>query len=129
MDIELVREVTSMLVLGLVGVLLLTVKGLVPVFLKWLEGKVGEQKVSDFKRYALMCVETLKQSPAYEYLDPERKKELAAMWLTDYAKKMNYPYDYEYIDRTIEEAVAMVKRFEPLEDLFDTDSILDGLED
>jgi hypothetical protein len=119
MDVELVREVTQLLLVGLIGALGLGLRGLIGLGLKYLEGKIGAEKVADFKQYAVMGVRALAQSPAFEWLEPEKKKELLIMWLTDYAQQKKLPYDYQFIDKVAEEAVHLVKRV----DLFQVSEI------
>jgi hypothetical protein len=113
MDPVLIENLTSALVLAVVGAIAYALRGLIAVGLKYLEGKIGADKVAEAKAFALMSVRVLKQSPVYEALDPARKKEMAVMWLTNFCQEKGMPYGYDFIDKLVEEAVHVMKRYDP----------------
>jgi hypothetical protein len=109
MDPVLIQNLFSAIALALVGLVVYIVKGLAAVGLSYLESRLGASNLLVAKEMAILFVRTLKQSPVYEELDPSKKKELAVTWLTKFAAEKGLPFDYNYIDRLIEEAVHIVK--------------------
>jgi hypothetical protein len=109
MDPVLIQNLFSAIALALVGLVVYLVKGLAAVGLNYLEGRLGANNLLIAKEMAILFVRTLKQSPIYEDLDPSKKKELAIGWLTKFAEEKKLPFDYNYIDKLIEEAVHIAK--------------------
>ena len=75
----------------------------------YLSEKIGAQKWDVFKDYAEQCIRTLRQSPAYELLEGEEKKQLAYGWLIGKARLLGLEVSAEDLDKLIEATYDAVK--------------------
>lgn len=75
----------------------------------YLEAKIGQTETERLRSMAVTIVKALQQSPAFENLGGEQKKEMAIVQITQWAEQHKLPIDREYIDRVIEEAVLTMK--------------------
>lgn len=106
MDFEAAIRLVVLAMAGGLGFLLMHLSRGV---LGYLAIRFTAQEITIAKETALMVVSTLKQSPAYEYLAPEKKKELAIVWLSQRLGLYGLDFDPVDIDRLIEEAVLLIK--------------------
>jgi len=106
MELEALIELVLLAIAGGVGLLLAYLTRSLTAYLAL---KFSAQELNIAKETALMVVSTLKQSPAYEYLAPEKKKEIAIVWLSQRLEAFGIDFAPEDIDRLIEEAVLIIK--------------------
>ena len=106
MEIEAVIRLVLLAIAGGIGLLLAyTSRGLTA----YLALRFNAQQLAIAKETALMVVSTLKQSPAYEFLAPEKKKEIAIVWMSQRLEDYGLDFAPVDIDRLIEEAVLIIK--------------------
>ena len=106
MEIEVIIRFVALAMAGILGWLLMVVSRNVTNYLNL---RFTAQEIAIAKETALMVVSTLAQSPAYEFLAPEKKKENAIVWMSQTLRKYGLVFTPEEIDRLIEEAVLIIK--------------------
>jgi len=106
MDIEAVVRLVMLAIAGGIGLLLAYLSRSLTAYLAV---RFSAQQLFIAKETALMVVSTLKQSPAYEYLDTDKKKEIAMVWMSQRLAVYGLDFTPEDIDRLIEEAVLIIK--------------------
>ena len=106
MEIETIIRLAALAAAGVLGWILMMMSNNIKSYLAL---KFTTEELVLAKETALMVVSTLKQSPAYEYIQPEKKKELAIVWLIQAFKKYGLQFTLEEIDHLIEEAVSIIK--------------------
>lgn len=109
MEIEAIIRLVFLAIAGGLGWLLLNMSRHITAYLSL---KFSAEELGIAKETALMVVSTLKQSPAYEYLEPEKKKEIAMVWISQTLENYGLQFSPEDIDRLIEEAVLLIKEAE-----------------
>lgn len=105
----IVQNLISAVVMALVGLLLLLVKLGLNKLTTYLEAKMGKEHVETLKALADTIVRSLAQSPAFEGLANEEKKQMAILAITRWANDKNIPIKREFVDSLIEEAVQKMK--------------------
>ena len=103
------EEVIRLVFLALAAVLATLLVFVTNRFNTYLALKFTAEQISIAKETALMVVSTLAQSPAYEYLRPEQKKESAIVWLSQKLEGFGLYFTEDEIDQLIEEAVLFIK--------------------
>jgi hypothetical protein len=106
MEIETIVRLVALAMAGVLGWVLMGISRNVKSYLAL---RFTAEELAIAKETALMVVSTLKQSPAFEYIQPEKKKELAIIWLIQAFKKYGLQFTAEEIDYLIEEAVSIIK--------------------
>ena len=106
MEIEVIIRFATLAMAGVLGWLFMVLSRNITNYLSL---RFTAQEISIAKETALMVVSALKQSPAYEYLAPEKKKEIAIVWMSQTLNKYGLVLSPEEIDRLIEEAVLIIK--------------------
>jgi hypothetical protein len=112
MDTSVANAVTVLInallvVLITVGAVLIRQGGVVVI--TWLKAKLGETNYNVIKGLASTIVRFLQQSPAFEALEPEKKKEMAITYLTQKCAELHLPFTHDDIDKIAEEAVQIMK--------------------
>jgi len=103
------ETVVRFIALALVAGLGLLFFGLARNITSYLSLRFTAQEIEIAKETTMMVVSTLKQSPLYENLNPEKKKELAVIWLVEQFHNYGLTFSVEDIDKLIEEAVSIIK--------------------
>jgi len=103
------QDLLSALVIALITVAIYFIRLGVNKAITYFNVKIGESNTVMLKDMAVTIVKALQQSPAFESLGGEQKKELAIIQMSQWAGKHNLPFDHDYIDRLIEEAVLTMK--------------------
>lgn len=105
MNSEYLQQILLALALAVVSILGYGLRQLVQIGIEYLRAKLGESGFLQLRAVADTAVKMLEQSPAFQNFDGAKKKELATLWLLDYAEKNHLPVDRELIDKVIEAAV------------------------
>jgi hypothetical protein len=108
MDPQLIQNLIVDVILALVGVLAFGARGLVQVGIEYLHAKLGDQNFKSISSYADMTVRFLEQSPAFQELTGDKKKELAIIEILKFCEQKKLPVDRTLIDKVIESAVQIV---------------------
>ena len=106
MELEPIFRLAVLAIAGGIGWLMFILKEYIKAYL---EMKFTSEGLAIAKETALMVVSTLQQSPAYEYLNPVKKKEIAIVWVSQKLEDYDLNFSEEDIDRLIEEAVLIIK--------------------
>lgn len=104
-----ISEIINLGLLGFLGVALTWLWGIYKQVRDYIEHKVTVEDLVFVKELALSLVSTLAQAPAFESLPNVEKKERAIVWLTQLIKDYGLDFNFEDIDRLIEEAVLAIK--------------------
>lgn len=102
-------EVISLGLLSILGATLVWLWGIYRQIREYIEHKITIEDLALAKEFALSVVSTLAQSPAFENLPNIEKKERAIVWLTQLITDFDLDFDFEDIDRLVEEAVLIIK--------------------
>jgi hypothetical protein len=108
MDPQLIQNLIVDVVLAFIGFVAFTARGLVQVGIEYLRAKVGDRNFDSLLSYADMTVRFIEQSPAFQELDGDKKKELAIVELLKFCEQNKLPVDRALIDKTIESAVQIM---------------------
>jgi len=103
------QPLISALVLALVGTVSYFLKQLVDMGIVYMKAMLSASNVQLVRDMASTIVRSLEQNPAFSDLPGSLKKERSIVALTDYAEKIGLPVDHTFVDKTIEEAVQIMK--------------------
>ena len=106
MDFEAAIRLVALAMAGGIGLMLAYFGRMIQAYLAI---RYTAQELDIAKETAMMVVSTLKQSPAWEHLAPEKKKELAMVWISQRLERYGIAMEPVDIDRLIEEAVLIIK--------------------
>jgi hypothetical protein len=109
MDPTLFQSLLSALVLAVVGLLTYAGRKVIDLADVYVKSKVSKDNFDLMKGYAETTVRFFEQSPVFKDLVGEKKKELAILQISTWAKSNHLPIDVAFIDKLIEEAVNLVK--------------------
>lgn len=96
-------------IIAVVTILVFVLKNVATLAITWLKVKIGDANVGVLKGLASTVVHFLQQSPAFEALDTDKKKEYAINYLTQKCVELGLPFTHDDIDKVIEEAVSLMK--------------------
>lgn len=108
MDPQLVQNLIVDVILALVGLVAFSARGLVQVGINYLNQKLGNTNFESLVQYAGMTVRFIEQSPAFQELTGDKKKELAIIEILKFCEKEKLPVDRALIDKVIESAVQIM---------------------
>ncbi len=108
MDPQLIQNLIVDVILALVGIAAFAARGLVQVGIEYLHAKLGDQNFQSLLGYADMTVRFVEQSPAFQDLTGDKKKELAIIELLKFCEAKKLPVDRALIDKVIESAVQIM---------------------
>ena len=106
MDFEAAIGLVALAMAGGIGLMLAYFGRMIQAYLTL---RYTAQELDIAKETAMMVVSTLKQSPAWEHLAPEKKKELAMVWISQRLERYGIAMEPVDIDRLIEKAVLIIK--------------------
>ena len=109
MSEQVILPVVLTLVTTVVGVLCVLIKKLGDLGLKYLDEKIGAQKVDELEKAAIQSVRWLEQSPAARDLTNEKKKELLLLSIQETAARSGIEMSAVAIDKIAEAAVHEIK--------------------
>lgn len=95
--------------IALIGIIAYGARALITVGVEYLKTRLSASQYQLLQAFAATTVRTFQQSPAFENLDSEKKKELAIIAVTQYAEGHHLPISRELCDKVIEEAVQVMK--------------------
>ncbi len=104
-----IHTLIDAVLLALVTLAVFGLKTLTTVTIIWLQSKIGDTNTTMLKGLADTVVRFLAQSPAFEALELDEKKEYAITWLTQKCEELKLPFTHDDIDKFIEEAVQIYK--------------------
>ena len=102
-------QLLSAVVMAIVAVAIVGIGALQKKAEAYLVAKLGNEQMLALKEFASTIVRALSQSPAWQGLAGDEKKELAIIAVANWAKEHNLPITHEYLDSLIEEAVQKLK--------------------
>ena len=104
-----IHTLIDAILLALVTIIVFGLKTLTQVAITWLKSKIGDSNTVMLKDLASTVVRFLAQSPAFEAMELDEKKEYAIVWLSQKCAELNLPFTHDDIDKFIEEAVQIYK--------------------
>ena len=108
MDPKLIQNLIVDVILLLVGVAAFGLRSLIQVGVVYLQAKLGDRNFNTLLSYADMTVRFIEQSPAFQELTGDKKKELAIIELLKFCESHKLPVDRALIDKVIESAVQIM---------------------
>ena len=106
---QIFQSAISSLILAVIVVALLAAKSLLKLGNEYLLSKLNKTEYDTLQGLALTTVRYLNQSPVWQDVANEKKKEYAIGAVVEYADQIGLPVDHALVDKIIEEAVSIVK--------------------
>ncbi len=110
MDPQVFQQLVAAVVLAIVSILAFLLKGLVQIGINYLQNKLGQTNFQLLQGFVGATVAFLEQSPAFQNLVGEEKKQRAIAEIVKFCEDHKLPIDDALIDKLIEQAVFQFKK-------------------
>jgi hypothetical protein len=110
MDPQVFQQLVLAVILAIVSLLAYALKGLVSVGISYLQNKLGQTNFQLLQSFVGATVSFLEQSPAFQSVVGEEKKQRAISEIVKFCEDHKLPVDEALIDKLVEQAVFQFKK-------------------